>query len=226
VNFSRPAFPVVLAAPSGAGKTTLARMLVDRNEHIVFSISATTRAARPREQDGRDYHFVDDDTFARMIERHELAEWAVVHGRRYGTPRREITSAIERGRTVVLDIDVQGARQVRKMFPDALLIFVLPPSADELYRRLSARASEDPEERGRRLRNARRELEAVPEFDYVIVNDDLDRTYQRLEGIVTAEWARVSRIQDLQEYARSLRTDLDSLITEGGEQRGPDEATD
>ena len=102
------------------------------------------------------------------------------------------------------------------MFPDALLIFVLPPSADELYRRLSDRASEDPKERGRRLRNACRELEAIPEFDYVIVNDDLDRAYQRMEGIVAAEWSRVSRIRDLQEYARSLRTDLDSLITEGG----------
>lgn len=214
MSFTRPAFPIVLAAPSGAGKTTLARLLVDRNEDVTFSISATTRPARPREQDGRDYHFVDDETFARMIERRELAEWAVVHGRRYGTPRREITSAIERGRTVVLDIDVQGARQVRKMFPDALLVFVLPPSAEELYRRLSARASEDPEERGRRLRNARRELEAVPEFDYVVVNDDLERAYARLEGIVRAEWARVSRIRDVQDYARSLRRDLDVLIRE------------
>lgn len=214
MSFTRPAFPIVLAAPSGAGKTTLARLLVDRNEDVTFSISATTRPARPREQDGRDYHFVDDETFARMIERRELAEWAVVHGRRYGTPRREITSAIERGRTVVLDIDVQGSRQVRKMFPDALLVFVLPPSAEELYRRLSARASEDPEERGRRLRNARRELEAVPEFDYVVVNDDLERAYARLEGIVRAEWARVSRIRDVQDYARSLRRDLDVLIRE------------
>lgn len=214
MSFTRPAFPIVIAAPSGAGKTTLARLLVDRNEDVTFSISATTRPARPREQDGRDYHFVDDETFARMIERRELAEWAVVHGRRYGTPRREITSAIERGRTVVLDIDVQGARQVRKMFPDALLVFVLPPSAEELYRRLSARASEDPEERGRRLRNARRELEAVPEFDYVVVNDDLERAYARLEGIVRAEWARVSRIRDVQDYARSLRRDLDVLIRE------------
>lgn len=212
MTFSRPAVPVVLAAPSGAGKTTLARLLIDRNEDVAFSISATTRPPRPREQDGRDYHFVDDDTFDRMIERNELAEWAVVHGRRYGTPRREITSAIERGRTVVLDIDVQGARQVRKMFPDALLIFVLPPSASELYRRLSDRASEDTGERDRRLRNARRELEAVPEFDYVINNDDLDRAYDRLVCILQAEWSRVARMRDLDGHVRGLRADLDALI--------------
>jgi guanylate kinase len=213
--FSRPAFPLVIAAPSGAGKTTLARMLVDNNQDMVFSISATTRAPRPREKDGRDYHFIDDAAFDRMIEHSELAEWAVVHGRRYGTPRSEITSAIERGRTVVLDIDVQGARQVRKMFADALLVFVLPPSAEELYRRLSARASEKPEERDHRLRNARRELEAVPEFDYVVVNDDLERAYVRLQEIVRAEWARVSRIRDLDAYSRQLRHDLDALIRGG-----------
>lgn len=218
MSFGRPAFPVVLAAPSGTGKTTLARMLVAENDNVSFSISATTRPARPREQDGRDYHFVDDMTFDRMIERNELAESAVVHGRRYGTPRREITGALERGRTVVLDIDVQGARQVRKVFSDALLIFVLPPSAEELYRRLYGRASEDPDERSRRLLNARRELEAVEEFDYVIVNDDLRRAFTRLQCILQAEWARVRRIRDLAEHTRSLRGDLDGLIREDSKQ--------
>ncbi|NIP83695.1 MAG: guanylate kinase [Gemmatimonadetes bacterium] len=214
MSFARPAFPVVLAAPSGAGKTTLARMVVDRDDDVVFSISATTRPPRPREQDGRDYHFVDDDTFDRMIERNELAEWAVVHGHRYGTPRREITGAIERGRTVLLDIDVQGARQVRKMFADALLVFVLPPSAQELDRRLTARASEEPGERRRRLTNARRELEAVPEFDYVVVNEDLDTAYEHLRSILRAEWARVRRIRDLERHAGRLIDDLDRIIRE------------
>lgn len=218
MSFGRPAFPVVLAAPSGTGKTTLARMLVEENDNVAFSISATTRPARPREQDGRDYHFVDDITFDRMIERNELVESAVVHGRRYGTPRPEITGALERGRTVVLDIDVQGARQVRKVFSDALLIFVLPPSAEELYRRLYGRASEDPDQRSRRLVNARRELEAVEEFDYVIVNDDLGRAFTRLQCILQAEWARVRRIRDLAEHTRSLRSDLDGLIREDSKQ--------
>ena len=216
MSLRRPPLPVVLAAPSGAGKTTLARMLVDRHTDVVFSISATTRHPRPGEQDGRDYHFVDDDTFSRMIERNELAEWAVVHGRRYGTPRREITSAIQQGKTVLLDIDVQGARQVRKMFAEALMIFVLPPSADELARRLSGRASEDPLERRRRLTHARKELEAVPEFEYVVVNDDLDRAYAEIEAIVRAEWARARRIPNLQEHARRLITGLDELIRQDG----------
>lgn len=208
----RPAFPVVLAAPSGAGKTTLAHMLVDRNDDIVFSISATTRPPRPKEKDGRDYHFVDDETFGRMIERNELAEWAVVHGRRYGTPRREITSALEHGKTVLLDIDVQGARQVRRMFADALMIFVLPPSADELARRLTGRDSEDSMERRRRLTNARSELQAVPEFEYVVVNDDLEQAYAEIEAIVRAEWARAERAPELAAYTRQLIQGLDELI--------------
>lgn len=214
MTLARPAFPVVLAAPSGAGKTTLARMLVERNEDVVFSISATTRPPRKGERDGRDYHFIEDDTFARMIDRDELAEWAVVHGHRYGTPRREIVSALERGRTVVLDIDVQGARQVRRVFGEALLIFVLPPSADELARRLASRASEDPVERRRRMTNAMREIEAAPEFDFVVLNDDLERAYARIESIVRAEWSRVKRVRDLERFADELVRDLEAIIRE------------
>jgi guanylate kinase len=212
MSFTRPAIPVVLAAPSGTGKTTLARLLVERNDQVTFSISATTRRARPGEKDGRDYHFVDDATFDRMIERNELAEWAVVHGRRYGTPRSEITAAIQQGRTVVLDIDVQGARQVRRVFADAVLVFVLPPSASELNRRLSGRASEDPAERRRRLTNARKELEAAPEFDYVVVNDDLEHAFDQVEAVLRAEWASVPRIPDLGEHTDRLRSDLGEIL--------------
>jgi guanylate kinase len=212
VSLSRPAFPVVLAAPSGAGKTTLVRMLLERNPDLAFAISATTRPPRPREQDGRDYHFVDDATFDRMIERNELVEWAVVHGRRYGTPRREVTGPMEAGTTVLLDIDVQGARQVKRIFPGALLIFVLPPSAAELDRRLTGRASEELNQRRRRLANARRELDAVAEFDFAIVNEDVEQALGGVEAILRAEWSRTARIPDLDRHTGTLVRELDALI--------------
>ncbi|MGK7310901.1 MAG: guanylate kinase [Candidatus Longimicrobiales bacterium M2_2A_002] len=215
MSMQRPALTVVLSAPSGAGKTTLARMLVDRHDDVVFSISATTREPRPKEIDGQDYHFVDDDTFDRMIEHNKLAEWAVVHGRRYGTPRQEITDAVQQGRTVVLDIDVQGARQVRKMFSGVLMIFVLPPSADELARRLTGRASEEDMERRRRLMNARKELEAASEFEYVVVNDDLEQAYEDIEAIVRAEWARAERTRELGAHVQRMITELDEIIRHG-----------
>src|SRR5690606_15363831 len=126
------AFPLVIAAPSGAGKTSLARALVERHDDVVFSISATTRPRRGYEVHGKDYYFVDDVAFDRMISSGELLEWATVHGYRYGTPRQGVTECIRRGEVVVLDIDVQGARQIRAVFPESVLVFVLPPSAVEL----------------------------------------------------------------------------------------------
>jgi len=212
VSFERAAFPVVIAAPSGAGKTTIARALVERNDDIVFSVSATTRAPRPREMPGQDYHFVDDDTFDRMIAANELAEWAVVHGKRYGTLRREVTRALEQGKLVMLDIDVQGARQVRRVFAQALLIFLVPPSVEELNRRLSGRASENVEERRRRLENARREIAAVSEFDHVVVNDDLDAAVARVEGIIRAEGSRVSRLRNAEAFVASFDRQLRELL--------------
>ena len=192
---SRP-FPVVIAAPSGAGKTSLARALVERHENLVFSVSATTRQPRRLEQGGKDYLFVSDAEFDRMLEAGELLEWAVVHGRRYGTPRREVEGALARGLTPVLDIDVQGARQVRRSYPAAVLVFILPPSGEELNRRLTLRGSESSEDRIRRLENARRELSAAPEFDYVVVNDDLYSAATDFVSIIRAERARAHRVTD------------------------------
>lgn len=217
MTLGRGAFPFVIAAPSGAGKTTLARGLVERHQDIVFSVSVTTRPPRPRERHGRDYHFVDDATFDRMIASDELAEWAAVHGHRYGTLRSEVTAALDRGRVVVLDIDVQGARQVRRVFPDAVLVFVVPPTPAELVRRLASRASEDERERRLRLETARRELAAMPEFDYLVVNDEFEQALGRMEDVVRGEQARVARASGIaafvDEFDRGL---LDLLKGAGG----------
>jgi guanylate kinase len=206
------AFPLVLAAPSGAGKTTLARALVERNRDAVFSISATTRRPRRDERDGHDYFFVDNAEFDRMARDGELLEWAIVHDERYGTPRFGVRNALDRGETVVLDIDFQGARQVRAAFEDAVLVYVLPPSSEELIRRLLKRASEDAAGRRRRLLTAREELAAVEEFDYVVVNDDLERAVLTLEAILRAEACRPGRSIDLEDRLARLRAGLDTLI--------------
>lgn len=178
------AAPLVLAAPSGAGKTTIARRLVDQDERFVFSISATTRPARPGETDGTDYHFLDNTAFEAMIEAGELAEWAKVHDRYYGTPLAGIEAAAADGRHVVLDIDVQGAEQIRSAMPEAVLVFVLPPSVDQLMKRLTGRGTEAPEEVARRLRSALDELQAAPDFDHLVVNDDLDRCVDEVRSFM------------------------------------------
>jgi len=211
VNGGR-AFPIVIAAPSGAGKTSLAQELVRRNEDVVFSISATTRRLRAGERDGVDYHFVEEAEFTRLADGGELVEWAVVHGCRYGTLRREVTDALARGQTVVLDIDVQGARQVRQRLPEAVLVFVLPPSGVELIRRLESRATESVAQRVSRLGAAAGELSALEEFDYVVVNDDFETAVAALEAILTAESCRVSRHTALRATAAELAAELRQLM--------------
>ena len=180
-------FPLVISAPSGAGKTTLARLLRQRHPEVVFSVSATTRAPRPAEKDGRDYHFVGRDEFVRMRDAGELIEWAEVHGNFYGTPLENVRRARARGEFLLLDIDVQGARQIRERVADAVLVFILPPSGTVLVERLKARGTEDAVVLRRRLTNAEDEIHAAPEFDHVVVNDDLETAVAELEAILRGE---------------------------------------
>ena len=176
--------PIVLSAPSGTGKTTLAHRLIEESDNCVFSLSITTRTPRQGEQHGLDYVFVDGDRFDKMIESGDLAEWAYVHGGRYGTPKKALNDAADLGQQVVLDIDVQGALQIRDAIPDAKLIFVLPPSVDVLLERLRIRGTEESEVLGLRLRSALEELEVALDFDYIIINEHLSDCVQEIRDII------------------------------------------
>lgn len=205
-------FPLILSAPSGGGKTTIARMLGARRDDIAFSVSATTRAPRHYEQDGRDYWFVPEEEFLRMTYEGELVEWARVHGNLYGTPLANLDRAVEEGKYLVLDIDIQGARQVRARVPEAVLVFVLPPSGSVLADRLLGRGSEDREAMRRRLSNAGEEIEAAAEFDYVVTNEDLEATVDAVEAILAAESRRASRLPGLAGEIRRLHDEVRSLL--------------
>jgi guanylate kinase len=176
---------VVLAGPTAVGKGTLVRALRDHSPDVWVSVSATTRSPRPGEVDGVDYHFVSDREFDELVKRGEMLEWAVVHGvHRYGTPRNAVEEHLAAGVPSILEIDLQGARQVRETMPEALFVFVAPPSWEELVRRLVGRGTETASERERRLETARAELAAADEFDVTIINDELERAVAELERIV------------------------------------------
>ena len=191
---------LIICSPSGAGKTTLKNRLLAARGDLRFSVSHTTRPKRPHEVDGRDYHFVDRVHFGQMIDRGEFAEWAEVHGNRYGTSHAEIELARATHRGVVFDIDYQGARQLKASLDGPVTVFVLPPSMGELERRLRSRGDEREESILRRLTNARDEIEHYAIFDYVIVNDDLDRAFEELGAIVAAERTRTRRRARLAEH--------------------------
>jgi guanylate kinase len=195
---------LILSSPSGAGKTTLTRNLVE-GKAGELSISVTTRQKRPSEIDGRHYHFIDVELFMAMRDRDELLEWAEVHGNFYGTPRKPVERALAAGQDMIFDIDYQGTRQVRQKLPnDVVTVFILPPSMRELKARLERRAEDLPETIARRLANARVEIERWQEYDYVIVNEDLDRSYQSLQAIQSAERLRRERCIGLPDFVDGL----------------------
>jgi guanylate kinase len=176
---------VVLAGPTAVGKGTVAAYVRNHFPDVWLSVSMTTRKPRPREIDGKHYHFVDDAQFERMREAGEFLEWAVVHGRaKYGTPRAPVDEALAAGRPALLEIDLQGARQVREQLPGSLFVFLAPPSWDELVRRLVGRGTESQEEREARLATARQELAAQKEFDVTIVNDNVQRASEELVSLI------------------------------------------
>jgi guanylate kinase len=184
----------VVSAPSGAGKTTLCREMRLRLNDLAYSVSVTTRAPRPGEIDGSDFRFVSEPAFRAMLDRGELAEWATVHTNMYGTPAAPLEAALRDGRDVLLDIDTQGAAQLRARYPEAVLVFIVAPSMRELEQRLRERRSDGEPEIARRLARAREEVALWRRYDYLIVNRDVKEAMEQLESIIQAERCRVARL--------------------------------
>jgi len=201
-------FLLVLSAPSGGGKTTIAKMLLEARDDLGYSVSATTRAKRPGERDGKDYHFLSRVEFERRQKAGDFIEWATYAGELYGTLKSEIERIFSQGRHAVLDVEVEGARQIRRNFPNSLLLFVLPPSADVLLKRLAGRNTEDPAILRQRMIRAAEELAVVSEYDYVIVNEDLVAAVSQAAAILEAEARRVPRQRALPEFVEQLRRDV------------------
>lgn len=199
----------VLSSPSGAGKTTLTRLLREQEPSLTLSVSVTTRERRPSEVEGVHYYFISPDEFDEMKNRGELLEWAHVHGNFYGSPRRAVEKALGRGEDILFDIDYQGARQLVANAPDDVVsVFILPPSIPELRARLERRAEDSAEVIAKRLAAAANEIGRWVDYNYVLVNDDLDRTFSRLRAILAAERLRRERQKGLSEFVTSLLQDL------------------
>ena len=186
--------PVVISAPSGAGKSTIATRLAEQNPDAVLSISCTTRAPRNGEADGQHYFFTTPEEFRRKIEKGEFLEWALVHGHYYGTPLAALERRLADGKDVILTIDPQGAISVKRIYPNGVFIFVVPPTWDALFKRLYKRATDDPAAMELRLANARQELSFLPNYDYLVVNDDLQAAVRDVSAIIAAEHHRLNRI--------------------------------
>ncbi|MDP9131845.1 MAG: guanylate kinase, partial [Nitrospirota bacterium] len=184
----------IVSAPSGSGKTTLCKQITAKVPGLWHSISYTTRKPRPGEVEGQDYYFLDEDAFRQMIDRNEFVEWAQVYGNLYGTPRKMLSEKMEQGIDVLLEIDVQGARSVKKKFEDAVYIFILPPSFDTLRARLQNRAGDSPDEIQRRLQKAKEEVWSYREYYYIVRNDDLAQSLKELQSIFLAERIKTKRL--------------------------------
>ncbi len=191
----------VISGPSGVGKTSIIEGTLKRVRNLVFSVSFTTRQKRAGEIEGKDYYFVDKETFQEMVRRGEFLEWAVVHGNYYGTPKKFVDENLQKGLNVLLDIDVQGAMSVMEKTNDAVYVFIAPPSFETLKQRLSKRGTENPEDLQKRLEDAKKELSYITKFEYIIVNVDLNESIDQLCSIIVAEQLRVKRfVERLGEY--------------------------
>jgi len=205
---SRRGLMLVLSSPSGAGKTSIARQLLAEDANLTLSVSATTRPARPNEVDGRDYHFVDQARFDEMVAANAFLEYATVFGNSYGTPKADVMAVLEAGGDVLFDIDWQGTQQVANAARDDLVsVFILPPSRAALQSRLEGRAQDSAEVVAARMAKASDEISHYPEYEYIVVNDDLDRSVRSVRAILTAERLRRDRQNGMTEFVRTLQAD-------------------
>jgi len=205
-------FPIILSAPSGGGKTTIARELLKRRSDLGYSVSCTTRKPRVGEMDGRDYYFLSVGEFERRRAAGEFAESAEVHGNMYGTLRSEVQRVLGQGKHVVMDIDVQGAQQFTRAFPQSVTIFVLPPSAEVLLERLRQRQTESQEQLAKRLQSALQELQSVDSYQYVVTNDDLEKAIARVSAIIDAEVVSRERVAGLRHRLSQLVERLEQEV--------------